>query len=157
MSRFLLMAALVLVSTVNMRSALAGDLPRASTTELPAALVASGVQPHQILASDEAESVRGERIWYYSYASVRTTGYRGVLNLNVNYHDPYTGVAFVQAELNPETTAYSEQINIRIEDNPAKLYKRISNLVCDEQSEVDNLASKTWFDLEVDAQEIQFV
>jgi predicted ribosomally synthesized peptide with SipW-like signal peptide len=76
----------------------------------------------------------------------------GVLNLFVNDADPYSGT-LVEVELKPEYTAYSSVIDVKINDNPGKIYKRISNLNCNEQNIGNDLASKTWFDLEVnDAQ-----
>ena len=85
----------------------------------------------------------------------------GVLNLIVNGHDGCPGCAVVTVgDLKPSFTRYSDDIVLTIQNNPGKLYKRITGIQCENNglSEPEAVEEKdcpkydldkyTWFDLE---------
>jgi len=87
----------------------------------------------------------------------------GVLNLKVNGHDGCPGCTVVTVgDLKPSFTRYSNDIVLEINDNPGKLYKRITAILCENyiqtEPEVEeetqsgcpkfDLDKYTWFDLE---------
>jgi predicted ribosomally synthesized peptide with SipW-like signal peptide len=69
----------------------------------------------------------------------------GVLNIKLDSSDPYSGQIVQIMDLKPGYTRYSGTINFVINDNPGKVFKRISNVVCDR-----GLDGAVWFDLSVD-------
>jgi len=85
----------------------------------------------------------------------------GTLNLIVNKLDPLATAVVVVDDLKPSLTRYSGNIELVIEDNPGKLYKRISAVSCisglnpepeqaaDPTNLINDFSPVTWFDLEV--------
>ena len=67
----------VLLALTVVPAAVADD-PAATSTP-PAALVDLGIPQGQILTQQEAEEVRGERIWYVLRGSLNTNSYSGSL------------------------------------------------------------------------------
>jgi predicted ribosomally synthesized peptide with SipW-like signal peptide len=73
----------------------------------------------------------------------------GTLNLKVNNGpDPYVGSLVQILNLKPSAARYSSAINITIENNSGKVFKRISHVVCTHQPN-PGLDTNTWFDLNV--------
>jgi len=117
-------------------------------------------------------------IAYFSDTETSTgnTFSAGALDLTVNgYNDPEVGKVVTIEDMKPSQVKYSNPITLRVHDNPGKLYKRIIEIKCDtgvvtepecvEQGgkwndekkkcywggneDNNDIASKTWFDLEI--------
>jgi hypothetical protein len=73
----------------------------------------------------------------------------GVLNLNVDDSDPYSGQLVNIADLKPGVARYSDAIPIMVNDNPGKVYKKITSVQCDR-----GLDTAVWFDLNVGGEQI---
>ena len=73
----------------------------------------------------------------------------GVLNIRLDGSDPYSGQIVQIMDLEPGYTRYSGTINFVINDNPGKVFKKISNVVCDR-----GLDGAVWFDLSVDGESV---
>jgi predicted ribosomally synthesized peptide with SipW-like signal peptide len=95
--------------------------------------------------------------------SVGNTAAAGVLNLKLNGCDGTCTPSVVHAlDLKPSFTRYSTDINLSIENNPGKLYKRVTEVLCSNNGlsepekveetllgcEKNNLDNYTWIDVE---------
>jgi len=81
-------------------------------------------------------------------SSMGNTMTAGVLNLQVDGADPYAGQLINIMDLKPGVTRYSNTIPVTVNDNPGKIYKRLT-VTCDK-----SLDTVIWFDLSVMGEQI---
>jgi len=81
-------------------------------------------------------------------SSLGNTMTAGVLNLRVDGSDPYSGQLINIMDLKPGVTRYSNTIPVTVNDNPGKIYKKLT-VTCDK-----SLDTVIWFDLNVRGEQI---